>query len=103
MSFFGEIDQDAIRGDISQASVGPRLGFQDAFVAAWDATTKAHSLLAVEQGIRAKEQEQIKKIQAAGLRAPNSLDDSEDVAPILGGANSNRNPLLTTFRQGRYS
>lgn len=103
MSFFGEINQDAVRGSIDDASVGPRLGFQDAFVAAWDATTKAHSMLAVEQGIRAKEQEQIKRIREAGLRPPNSLDDSEDTQPILGGDNSDRNPLATTFRQGRYS
>lgn len=103
MSFFDQVNEDALRGSVEDGSVGPRLGFQESIQAAWDATTKAHSLLAVEQGLRAVEQAQIKKIREAGLRPPNSLDDSEDAAPILGADNSDRNPLATTFRQGRYS
>lgn len=91
MSFFDTANADGYRGSAEEGSAGPRLGFQEAFSAAWDATTKAHSLLAVEQGLRAVEQNQIKRIREAGLRPPESLDEGES------------SPFLTQFRQGRYS
>lgn len=90
MSFFDEANADSQRGLIEEGSDGPRLGFQDGFQAALDATRKAHSVLGVEQGLRDVEQQQIKKIREAGLRPPDSLNDSES------------SPFLAQFYQGRY-
>lgn len=95
MTIFDEANQDGYRGGYDEGSVGPRLGFQEGFSAAWDSATKVHALLAVEQGIRAVEQDQRKRILEAGLRPPDSLDDAETVGDgPFGGAQ---------FRKGRYS
>lgn len=79
MSLFDEPNKDAYRGTHDEGSAGPLMGFLDAFDASWEAQTRVHSLLAVQQEIRALEYAQIKKMREAGLRPPRSLDDVEDV------------------------
>lgn len=82
-----EANADAYRGAHDEGSVAPLMGFMDALDASWQSATKVHSLLAVQQGMRTIEQEQIKKMRDAGLRPHLSLDDSEDVTtPSVQGA-----------------
>lgn len=94
MSLFDTPNQDSYRGQHSEGSAGPLMGFLDAFDASWTAQTRVHSLLAVEQGMRELEQAQIKKMRDAGLRPHASLDEGEErgTGPF-GGAQ---------FYKGRY-
>lgn len=107
MSTLGEANRDAYRGSIDEGSAAPLMGFMDAMDASWQSATKVHSLLAVEQSMRALEQEQIKKIREAGLRPPKSLDDSDEIVltgPNGGEIRGSGGPFSTAqFKQGRYS
>jgi hypothetical protein len=75
MSIFDTPNQEAYSGLAENASAGPRLGFQDAMVAAWDMQTKVQSLFAIEKAFGDAERAQIAKMAAAGLRPHRALVD----------------------------
>ncbi len=94
MSIFDTPNGDAYTLPAEQAARGPRLGFQDAFDAAWEVQARTSSLLGVQKSFRDIEQRQIKKMRDAGITPPDSLDDNE-----TGGSG----PFgMAQFRQGRY-
>lgn len=98
---FDEPNADAYHLSHEEGSAGPLLGFMDSLDASWQAQTKVHSLLAVQQDMRAVEQEQIKKMREAGLRPHKSLDDSGDIPvdPFSG----QEGPAGQAYNQQRYT
>lgn len=80
MSLF-EPNTDAYRMPSDEASAGKLMGFLDAFDASWEAQTRVHGLMSVQQGFREVEQGQIRRMREAGLRPPKSLDESDDNVP----------------------
>lgn len=77
MSVFDTPNADGYHGLAEEASAGPRLGFQDAMVAAWNVQTKVNSLFAIEKAFSDAEQAQRTKMEAAGLRPHKSLLDDD--------------------------
>jgi hypothetical protein len=74
-----ETNADALTGSIQGVSEGPKLGFGDAFSAAYDAQAKGSSVLAVSTALENAEAEQARKIEALGGKAP-KLSHAETLA-----------------------
>lgn len=81
MSAFDEPNADAYTVGLDEGSKGPRLGFQEAFAASWDAQTKVNSQFGLERAFRDVEYAQIKKMRDAGLEPHRSLD-ADLIAPV---------------------
>ena len=82
MSLFDTPNADAYTVSIDEAAKGPRLGFQDAFMASWDVQTKVNSLYGLEVAFRDVEQRQRKRLRDAGLEPPESIGGADD-APYI--------------------
>lgn len=77
MSLFDTPNGDAYTISPGQGSRGPQLGFQDAFMASWQAQTRTNSLLGLQQAFQDVEQAQNKKLRERGIEPPPSLDERE--------------------------
>ena len=89
MSVFTETNKDATVAYSDQIAQGPRFGFLGSFEAAYDAQVRASSQYGIEAFMREAEQENVRRIRAAGGEAPRSLNDSEDseyIPRMMGGS-----------------
>lgn len=75
MSFFNETQREPAIVSEKDVSSGPRLGFQAAFEAAWDAQTRTESMYADAAAFAAEEARQFYKIKEAGLEPPPRMTD----------------------------
>lgn len=106
---FTETNQDAATGSPEGASLGPRLGFGEAFSAAYDAQAQGNSVLAVSTAFEKAEADQARKIEALGGKAPRlnqadtlaekqarGFDPYGDVARALADGGDERTTALLT-------
>jgi hypothetical protein len=73
VSFFNEVQKDALTAPASQAARGPRLGYLASFEAAWDAQARTESFYADAYAFEQEEARQIKTIKDAGYEPPPSM------------------------------
>jgi hypothetical protein len=106
---FTETNQDAATGSPEGVSLGPRLGFGEAFSAAYDAQAQGNSVLAVSTAFEKAEADQARKIEALGGKAPRlnqadtlaekqarGFDPYGDVARALADGGDERTTALLT-------
>lgn len=75
MSFFNETQREPAIASDKDVSSGPRLGFQAAFEAAWDAQVRTESMYADAAAFATEEARQFYKIKDAGLEPPPRMTD----------------------------
>lgn len=75
MSFFNETQREPAIASERDISAGPRMGFQAAFEAAWDAQVRTESMYADAAAFATEEARQFYKIKDAGLEPPPRMTD----------------------------
>lgn len=78
MSFFSEINQDAVTVAPERAATGPRVGFLRAFETSFNAQTRGAALFGIQDAMRNREEAQRTALRNAGVENIPSLSQQAD-------------------------